>query len=110
MTETTETTAPNLSMIPAEELETLREALSTETVKLLNEKIVPKLREMSQYQGPVELVAEPKFSFVEEDGKWTFKQTVNVSLNLPTLPSHDIFAQVQQTIFRELFNQYIAKQ
>lgn len=109
MTETTQTAIPNLSMIPAEELEALREKMSTETVKLLNEKLVPKLREMSKYQGPVELIAEPKFSFEEEGGKWVFKQTVNVSLNLPALAPHDIFAQVEQTIFRELFNRYIAK-
>jgi hypothetical protein len=110
MTETTQTVTPNLSMIPEDELNTLREAMSIESVKLLNEKLVPKLREMSKYQGPVELIADPKFSFEEENGKWVFKQTVNVSLNLPTLPSHDIFGQVEQTLFRELFNVYIAKQ
>lgn len=105
----TQATIPNLSMIPAEELEALREKMSTETVKLLNQELVPKLREMSKYQGPVELIAEPKFSFEEEGDKWVFKQTVNVTLNLPIPAPDDIFAQVEQTIFRELFNHCIAK-
>lgn len=101
---------PNIAdLVPADMLAATQANAEQSTITALEEKLIPILRNATNYKGEVTVTAKNTISLTIENGQTVIKNDVKVGLTFPPIPYNDIFEDVHRTIFQGLFEEAIKR-